>query len=339
VRKGILMSVADVDSVAIVIPYFRQRHWLCETIQSALQQTRPPAEIVVVDDGSGDDVACWIDSNDPRIRLLHQANAGPSTARNKGWRATRAPWILFLDADDILEPQALEWMGDAVAASAPRAVAVIGFERFFSTPGDARETQRLPGCVDPPFPDILHQNFSAIHGYLVPRAALERVDGFDESMRYAEDWDLWARIAFAGYPFRSIQRVAAYYRTHEHSLSSDPSRMIAGHARILEKLVAQIVQCPNSLAASRATELPIALAQELRNRLHRAWGDSTPPAHWRSIYQHLQQIDQLRPSQQHPYLRALLRYLPFKLTETIRYHLYGPDKHDARLRSPSGSNR
>lgn len=333
------MSVADAGSVSIVIPYFRQRHWLGEAIRSALQQTCPPGEVIVVDDGSGDDVAYWINSNDPSIRLLHQANAGPSAARNRGWKATHSPWILFLDADDYLDPKSLEWMCAAVVTPAAPAIAVIGFERFYSTPGDASDTQRFPGIVDPPFPTILHQNFSAIHGYLVPREALEQVDGFDESMSYAEDWDLWVRIAFAGYPFRSIQRVAAYYRTHEHSLSSDPSLMVAGHTRILEKLVSQILRCPSSLAASRAPELPIALAQELRNRLHRAWGQGTPPTHWRSIYQHLQQIDQLRPSQKHPHLRALLRYLPFILTETIRYRLYGPHQHRSRLRDTSASNQ
>lgn len=95
--------------VAVVIPAHDHGHFIVESIRSALAQGECVAEVIVVDDGSTDDT---VDAarrvGDSRVRVIRHAEArGPSAARNTGWRATRAEWLFFLDADDALAPVAL----------------------------------------------------------------------------------------------------------------------------------------------------------------------------------------------------------------------------------------
>ena len=83
-------------TVSIVIPCYRQGHWLAEAVESCLAQTHAPLEVIVVDDGSDDDTAAVSRSFGERVRYVHQANAGQSPARNAGWRISRGTHVLFL---------------------------------------------------------------------------------------------------------------------------------------------------------------------------------------------------------------------------------------------------
>ena len=97
-------------SFSIVIPLYNKEKYICKSIDSVLEQNYDEFEIVVVDDGSKDKsyqlVASRYESN-RRVRLIQQKNAGPAAARNTGVNYSRMEWILFLDADDILLPNAL----------------------------------------------------------------------------------------------------------------------------------------------------------------------------------------------------------------------------------------
>ncbi|WP_366512886.1 glycosyltransferase family 2 protein [Sphingomonas telluris] len=97
----------DLDAaVAVVIPCYRQAHLIRGAIESALLQSVPPAEIILVDDGSDDDlqsVACSY----PQVTFLQQGNRGLAAARNAGLRAAASDKVIFLDADDLLLPDAV----------------------------------------------------------------------------------------------------------------------------------------------------------------------------------------------------------------------------------------
>lgn len=96
--------------VSVVIPVYRQAHYLAAAIASLLAQTLQDFEIIVVDDGSPDDVpgALARASADPRIKLVRQENKGLAGARNSGFAAATGDFLSFLDADDTYEPQKLE---------------------------------------------------------------------------------------------------------------------------------------------------------------------------------------------------------------------------------------
>ena len=94
-------------TVAIIIPAFNAAAFLGEAVESALAQTHAASQIVVVDDGSTDTTAAVAEKFADAVMFLRQANAGVSAARNHGAAQVAADWLLFLDADDRLRPDAL----------------------------------------------------------------------------------------------------------------------------------------------------------------------------------------------------------------------------------------
>src|SRR5882757_145989 len=93
-------------SIALVINTYEQAHFLPASIESALKQTVQFNEIIVVDDGSTDNPAAVI-SNYPGVRMIRQPNAGLAAARNTGLNAVSSRYVTFLDADDLLMPDAV----------------------------------------------------------------------------------------------------------------------------------------------------------------------------------------------------------------------------------------
>jgi glycosyltransferase involved in cell wall biosynthesis len=97
--------VSEPAVVSVVIPCYNQAHFLHEAIESALAQTYSHCEILVVDDGSTENIA-EVAAGYPKVRYIRQENSGVSAARNKGWKRSRGEYLVFLDADDRLLPEA-----------------------------------------------------------------------------------------------------------------------------------------------------------------------------------------------------------------------------------------
>ena len=104
--------------ISAVIPAFNREKTIGRAIESALAQTRPPIEIIVVDDGSTDNTAAAVAAYRDSVRYLYQPNAGVSAARNRGVELAIAPWVAFLDSDDYWFDDHLERMTKAIVATA-----------------------------------------------------------------------------------------------------------------------------------------------------------------------------------------------------------------------------
>ena len=87
--------------VSVVIPTFHSGHFVAEAVESALQQTYPNLEVIVVDDGSNDDTAERLRQFGNQIIYIYQQNKGLSSARNAGIRLATGEWVAFLDADNV----------------------------------------------------------------------------------------------------------------------------------------------------------------------------------------------------------------------------------------------
>ena len=98
----------NIGNISVVIPTYNRRKTIGRSIDSVLNQTLFPSEIIVVDDGSTDGTCDYIQSNFPSIRLLQQPNKGVSSARNMGIRSSNSDWVALLDSDDEWFPQKLE---------------------------------------------------------------------------------------------------------------------------------------------------------------------------------------------------------------------------------------
>jgi glycosyltransferase involved in cell wall biosynthesis len=132
--------------VAVIIPCFNSEKWIRAAVESVLAQTLPPAEIIVVNDGSTDSSADVLGRFGSRIRVITQVNQGLGAARNTGVRLSSAPWLSFLDADDQYEPDYLSQM-ECLAAAFPDATML--FSEYSNM-----ERPDLPSMIDKYVPEL-----------------------------------------------------------------------------------------------------------------------------------------------------------------------------------------
>ena len=232
--------------VSIVIPCFRQAHFLKCAVESCLAQTHADVETIVVNDGSDDDTAGVAAAFGRRITCLARENGGLPSARNAGLSAATGRACVFLDADDALAPRAVEWLV-AAAADHENALCVMGYRTFLRSPAETDGMERIPPADTPPLPLLIHDNFGPPHSYLAPTELLRSIGGFDEALPPGcEDWDAWMRLVLAGAELRAVQRVGALYRDAPGSMSKSLPRMLVSRAAVLLKT-------HRALAADRGT--------------------------------------------------------------------------------------
>ncbi len=220
--------------VSVVMPARDAAPHVGAAVASVLAQTHRDLEVVVVDDGSGDETAAIAASFGGRVRVMSQANAGVAAARNRGIEAARGELIAFCDADDILFPSHLAALLEVRAATGADVVTANAYWLFETgiDPGKRRHRDGIP----PPAKQrrgILEQNFVSTMA-LFPRALHGRLGGFDPSLRHAEDWDFWMRAVFSGAVVAHQPRPLALYRWGE-GLSADRVAMDAGVREVLRR--------------------------------------------------------------------------------------------------------
>ena len=222
--------------VSVVIPVFNGEAFLAEAIASVLAQTEPPAEIIVVDDGSTDGTAAVARDFGERIHLLQQTNQGASAARNHGIRVAQGELLTFLDADDQFTPDALARQLRRIRRH-PEAEIVLGQFRDYRGPSTAGGNP--PGPAD-------EQLFTSFGCALIRRSVFATVGPLREDLRLAEDWDWFTRAREANLRFLIHRDVVLHRRLHEQNLTRQRE---AGAKFVLEAL-------RRSLARRRAGAAP-----------------------------------------------------------------------------------
>jgi glycosyltransferase involved in cell wall biosynthesis/SAM-dependent methyltransferase len=222
-RSGDAGEAAAAGSVGVVITTYNHAHFLAESLASACRQARQPDAVIVVDDGSSDDPAAVV-SRFPGARLIRQDNRGLAAARNAGLAALSTTFVVFLDADDRLAPQAIA-LGLACFGRAPDCGFVYG--GFTYIDGDGNETgSRYDPPGEEPYLALLRRNFIAMHAtVLYRRQALLEAGGFDETLRRCEDYDVYLRMA-RRFPIAGYADRVAEYRLHGANMSADHRAML-----------------------------------------------------------------------------------------------------------------
>ena len=248
--------------ISVVIPFFNQLRFLRQSVESVLRQTHTEFEVVVVDDGSDEDPSDLVRSlNDPRIRLIRQTNAGVATARNTGIAVSNGEYFVFLDADDWLAPTMLEDLKHILAAAPDAGMAYSDIVRV-GEEGEIADAHKIEHARDQLSGNILASLL--LGGYFPPvcvmvrASALNMVGGFDQSLGGCCDWDMWLRIAAAGFNARFHSRELAYYRLHARSMSKDSAHMRSAAVLTLAKNMAAF---PQQLAS--ATHLLVETSAEM----------------------------------------------------------------------------
>ena len=231
-------------NISVIIPVYNGAPTIADTLDSVIRQRHPRLEIIVVDDGSTDDlrgaIARWTQSHQPVlqkmgivIQLFHFENAGPSMARNRGIERSQGKYIAFLDADD-------QWSVDKLRAQAlvldqrPEVGLVYSWTDCvdslgtFVCPGSYRSSDSQAAVK------LLLQNYiDNGSSPMVRRAVLDDVGLFNPDLRCAEDWDLWIRIA-EKYPIVAIPSPQVRYQIARYSSSNDTQRMERSARQVLE---------------------------------------------------------------------------------------------------------
>lgn len=223
--------------ISVIIPTYNRAHTLKRALDSVLQQTLQPREILVVDDASTDATAEVLQPYLERIELVRLArNRGVSHARNVGIRRSCGEWIALLDSDDAWLPQKLERQA-TLASMDPTTRAVHADERWIRDGHRVNPKQRhrkprgrvyrqcLPLCCVSPSAVVLH------------REVFERCGGFDESLPACEDYDLWLRV-FSRYDLALVDEpMVVKYGGHEDQLSRRFWGMDRFRVRALAKML------------------------------------------------------------------------------------------------------
>ena len=228
------MTEGSAFAVSVVIPCFNQAHYLAEAIESALAQTAPPAEVVVVDDGSGDN-SYEVAGRYKDVIRMRQQNRGMAAARNAGSKKARGDCLVFLDADDRLLPEALE-VGTTALARRPQVAFVSGFSRDVGDDGKVIEGGvRQPLVRQDHFLRLLEDCFIWSGSSIVyRRSAFEAVGGFDEGLAAAADYDLYLRLV-RSYPIYCHDTVVTDYRRHGTNTTRDSGVVLDSQIEVLRQ--------------------------------------------------------------------------------------------------------
>lgn len=239
ILKSHLFLKNDLDSfplVSIIIPVFNSEKYLAETIMSALAQTWPNKEIIIVDDGSKDSSLTVARSfGNSSIKIFEQENKGASAARNKGLLEARGEYIQFLDADDLLSSDKIESQLNLLRKK-ETAIANCAGVYFFDgddpysiqpgrewySEGSTDNVQFLirlygGGLIGP-----IYGGMIAVHAWLCPKAVIDKAGKWNEQLTIDDDGEFFCRVVLAAGEIVYSDEAVCYYRkyTKSKSLSS-----------------------------------------------------------------------------------------------------------------------
>ncbi|HEX8067702.1 MAG TPA: glycosyltransferase family 2 protein [Thermoleophilaceae bacterium] len=217
--------------VTVVIPAYRRPDLVERAVRSVLDQRRPAAEVIVIDDASGDDTGARAAELGARV-IAHDENRGEGAARNTGLEAAAHEWVALLDCDD-------EWLPDHLETVWPARDGHVLVGTAMLAAGHDPDDHRVYGWAGPgprvlsgPEAIAVPENKLAASSVLLRRDAALAVGGFRPLPR-AADLDMWVRLLERGSAM-ALPRVTVLYHQHAGQASADSRLMHAAHKAVLD---------------------------------------------------------------------------------------------------------
>ena len=222
--------------ISVIIPTFNRKKTLERAIQSVMNQSLSPFEILIIDDGSNDGTEEWIKENFQNIKYIYQNNHGVSSARNIGIENAYGDWVAFLDSDDEWLPNKLNEQVKAIESNPEM--------KFFHTNeiwirnglrvNQMKKHKKYGGYIFEKCLDICRISPSSV---LIQKEVFDNIGIFDESLRVCEDYDLWLRIT-SKYPVVFLDIPLIYkYGGHADQLSKVNDGIESYRIQSLEKII------------------------------------------------------------------------------------------------------
>lgn len=348
----------EADLVSVVVPTYNRAYCVGRAIDSVRKQTHKNWELIVVDDGSTDDTAAFVSKqygSDPRIRYIHQTNAGVSAARNTGINAARGNFVAFLDSDDVWKPWKLElqlecfrafpdigmvWTEFQAVDAAGKLVTqrylrkMYGAYRFFPTSeslfSNSRELSSIvrsglnpePGArvyVGNIYPAMLRGNLVHTSTVMLSRERLEKVQGFDLELTLSgEDYDFHFRTCKWGNVCFADVPSTVYQLAYEDRLSRYMRRIAENFLRTVQKAIDR---------ERNTGQFPVKMVREVLAEAHGWVAEELIRADDRlGARQHALRSIQNRPWQPRMFMLVSISFIP-KFMIPFILNLYRGAKH------------
>lgn len=215
--------------VTVIITCYNQGKYLTKAIESVKNQSYPRVELVVVDDGSTDNTA-GVSRRYPFLKYLYQQNAGLAAARNAGINASEGAYLVFLDADDWLLPDALQVNFNYLSLYEEHAFVSGAFQLFWQPSNEYWDIQK--SIPNNHYLHFLEGNYIGMHAAVMYRRWVFEFVNFDPARKYCEDYDLYLRIS-RDFEVIHHTHTIAVYRQHGENMSTNNSAMLHAATDVL----------------------------------------------------------------------------------------------------------
>jgi glycosyltransferase involved in cell wall biosynthesis len=250
IRRAARTNGADshLPRVSVIIPTHNRSKLLRVAIESVLAQTYPNIEAIVVDDGSTDDTVVMMAQYAGRVTYLKQTNQDVAAARNTGIRAASGEYLTFLDDDDLILPTKIERQVQILASRPAVGLVHCGYYHIDEAGNRVDKMVFLPeGEV---LKELVCRNFIWAGAPLLRRQCIEWVGPFDEEIpAISADWDMWLRIAQAGFLFACVQEPLGAYRIQRDSMLANVAKLEQATVAIFDKVFARPASLPADVVA------------------------------------------------------------------------------------------
>lgn len=225
---------ANFPLVSVIVPTFNRAAYLAAALNSALGQTYPNCEIIVIDDGSTDNTKEVVQPYLSKVQYVYQDNKGNAAARNTGLTRAKGKYIAFLDSDDV-------WLKEKCAKQVafleehPDHAFVYSGTYLIDENGQEVGNRLLQEGEEPSFENLFTKNrIISLSVVMVRKEHLDSVGWLDENLRQSPDYDLYLRLS-KKYPYRCLNELLCQYRVHESNISGNLDGRLKAHLRIFSK--------------------------------------------------------------------------------------------------------
>ena len=226
ISGGLPAAAATERIVSVIIPVHNGARFLPEAIANIIRQNYASVEIIVVDDGSDDDIDAAVQDLPVDVRFFKQKNAGAGAARNRGIKDASGDLIAFLDVDDLWPENNLGLLADTLLQN-PDCDVVHGFAQLMAVSATTGQFEYV-GNPGESFPYYIGAG-------LYRRAAFQKVGLFDAELKFGEDTDWFARARECGLLIEKLEQVTLFVRRHDHNMTRGKSLVELNTLRVFKK--------------------------------------------------------------------------------------------------------
>jgi glycosyltransferase involved in cell wall biosynthesis len=224
-------------TVSVIIPAYNSAATISRALDSVLRQSVPASEIIVIDDGSQDELESALQPYRERVLFLRQQNAGPAAARNNGARNARGRLLAFLDADDFWHPRKLELQLAAFRERPDISLCWTRGRRW--TAGIAGDEELAPELTRPQyiseFAEVFKAPYFGTPGVMMPAEVFHRLGGFREDLQSAEDVDLWLRASYGKVTARIPAQLFCIVGSPTSLTQTSKEKVFESNLRVIEE--------------------------------------------------------------------------------------------------------